>query len=378
MTKAPPQPWHLLFVVGTRPEIIKMSPVIRAAEAHDDVTFTICHTNQHYDEEMSAVFFETLGLSNPAENLGVGSGGHAQQTADALTEIDSLLDIYEPDVVVAQGDTNAVLSAALATSKAPALFAHVEAGLRSGDQAMPEEVNRALADDVADLLFAPTETARENLQNEGIEDGVFVTGNTIVDACEENLAIAKRKSTIHDALSLEEPYAVATIHRPRNTDSTARLHAILSALASLPFPVVLPAHPRVAAKIDTWSEGDPTALTVTEPLDYVDFLSLLADARVVVTDSGGVQEEASILEVPCLTVRPNTERPETVAHGVNELVTPDALGDRLRTLFEDAEARAAMRGAPTLYGDGTAGTQIIDRICTALEPPGQRATATAE
>ncbi len=343
-----------------------MAPVIRAAEENDAVALTVCHTNQHYDAELSAVFFENLGLPQPAENLGVGSGGHADQTATGLTEIDALIDAYEPDVVLAQGDTNAVLAAALAASKRKPLFAHIEAGIRSDDQEMPEEVNREIADDVSDLLFAPTATARDNLHAEGIDEGVFVTGNTVVDACQNNVQIAARESTIFDDLDLEEPYAVATIHRPRNTDTEARLRTILDALDGVDFPVLLPAHPRVAEKIEAWDEGPKRSLTVIEPLDYLDFLKLLSNARVVVTDSGGVQEEASILEVPCLTVRPNTERPETVEAGVNELLTPAEVRPRLSAVFSDAATRASMQGHTDIYGDGTAGEQIVAHICSAL------------
>ncbi|WP_435360920.1 non-hydrolyzing UDP-N-acetylglucosamine 2-epimerase [Haloarchaeobius sp. DFWS5] len=360
---------HLLFVVGTRPEIIKMAPVIRAAEAREDVRSTLVHTNQHYDEELSGVFFETLGLAAPDENLGIGSSSHAQQTADGLVAIDDVLTEYEPDVVYAQGDTNAVLSTALAASKRETTFAHVEAGIRSGDWSMPEEVNRVLADGVSDLLFAPTEVAAENLQEEGIDTNVFVSGNTVVDACLENARIATRASTILDEFGLSTgSYAVATIHRPGNTDDTDRLHAILAALDTADCPVVLPAHPRTRDAIDDWEDGPSGSLRVVDPLGYLDFLQLLSSARVVVTDSGGVQEEAAILEVPCLTVRENTERPETVDAGVNELVTPETVGDRLATVLTDDGVFESMRGHPELYGDGRAGERIVDRTLAELEP----------
>ncbi|WP_435317056.1 non-hydrolyzing UDP-N-acetylglucosamine 2-epimerase [Haloarchaeobius sp. TZWSO28] len=358
---------QFLFVVGTRPEIIKMASVIRVAWDRPAVDCVLVHTNQHYDEELSDVFFRTLQLPEPDENLGVGSDSHARQTASGLVAIDEVIESYDPDVVFAQGDTNTVLSAALATSKREPLFAHVEAGIRSGDQSMPEEVNRILVDDVSDLLFAPTTVAADNLSDEGISENVFVTGNTVVDACRENAQIAAKESTILERFDYTPgEYAVATIHRPHNTDDPGRLRSILDVLDAAACPVVLPAHPRTHDAIDGWKRGSAGSVRVVEPLDYLDFLKLLSNARVVVTDSGGVQEEASILQVPCLTVRNNTERPETLDAGVNELVTPATLGDRLSTLLRDDEVHESMRGSPDLYGDGSAGTQIVERTLRTL------------
>lgn len=365
----PPADCRFLFVVGTRPEIIKLGPVFRAAADRPALDCTLVHTNQHYDEAMSDVFLDAMDLPAPDVELGVGSGGHAEQTAAGLRGIDECFEEYDPDVVLAQGDTNAVLSTALAASKRDVLFAHVEAGIRSGDESMPEEVNRVLADDVADLLFAPTETAAANLREEGLTTSVHVTGNTVVDAIRAHVDEAVLESEIRERVGVaDRPYAVATIHRPRNTDDRSRLHRILDALDNAVAPVVLPAHPRVAEGIAAWPGGLDGALVVVDPLEYVAFLSLLREANAVVTDSGGVQEEASVFEVPCLTVRSNTERPETVLVGVNELVEPSTVGDRLDALLSDPALRASMRGHPDLYGDGQAAERIVSACVEAVAP----------
>ena len=358
---------EVVAVVGTRPEIIKMAPVVRALEARDGLEMRLVHSGQHYDDELSGTFFETLSLPAPDARLDVGSGDHHTQTADALAALGDLLDARRPDAVLAQGDTNPVLAAALATSKHDARFGHVEAGIRSFDRSMPEEVNRVLADRVSDWLFAPTETAVENLAAEGIEEGVVQTGNTVVDACLRHRDIAAERSTALERFGLSPGnYVLATIHRPRNTDHEGRLQTIVAALDAVERPVVLPAHPRVRTAMDrldcTWGDS----LSVVDPVDYLDFLHLLSAARFVVTDSGGVQEEASILEVPCLTVRPNTERPETVAAGVNELVAPAELSARMGDL-ERGDRLAAMVGAPDLYGDGRAGERIVEAVARRLE-----------
>jgi UDP-N-acetylglucosamine 2-epimerase (non-hydrolysing) len=350
---------ELAVVVGTRPEIIKMAPVVRAAEGRFDLH--LVHTGQHYDDELSAAFFEALDLPTPDENLAIGSGSQAEQTASALVGIESMLVERDPAAALALGDTNAVLSTALAASKLPTRFGHVEAGLRSFDRTMPEEVNRVVADHVADFSFAPTAKAVEHLEAEGVTAGVYETGNTVVDACREHAPLAAERSDALDRFDLDPgAYVVATIHRPNNTDDPERLRTIVETLDDASAPVVLPAHPRTTTVLDGMGYEPSGSLRLVDPLDYLDFLSLLDSARVAVTDSGGVQEEASILEVPCLTVRPNTERPETVAAGVNDLVEPDELGDRLATLLTDDDARAAMTGAPDLYGDGSAGEHIVD------------------
>lgn len=350
----------VIVIVGTRPEIIKTAPVIRAAHAVDRIELTLVHTNQHYDTELSDVFFETLGLDSPSVDLNVGSGTQVEQIADGIIGIERVLIDHEPDIVLAQGDTNAVLSTAIAASTLPVTFGHIEAGIRSGNRSMPEEINRILADQAAAMLFAPTEDAASNLADEGIEAGVHVTGNTIVDACRTHVRLAEAHSDILERHALDtNGFVVSTIHRPQNTNDSARLHAILSALDDAPIPVIFPAHPRVQQAINELDYEPAGTLHIIDPLDYLDFLALLSNAQFIVTDSGGIQEEASILQRPCLTVRPDTERPETINAGVNELVEPGVLPASLRRLHSDAEARTAMTGHPDLYGDGQAGERIV-------------------
>lgn len=327
----------------------------------------ILHTGQHYDEELNDVFFEGLNLPQPDEWLGVGSGTQGEQTGKALQGIEKSIERSSPDAVIALGDTNAVLSAAIATSKMSPKFAHLESGIRSFDRSMPEEVNRVLADRVTDFAFAPTETAVDYLQEEGITKNVWMVGNTVVDACFEHAPIAEEKSSILPRLNLEEgEYAVATIHRPRNTDNGDRLRRIIEGLDDQSFPVVLPVHPRTREALNNLDGAPDGALKLTDPLDYLDFLKLLKSARVAVTDSGGVQEEASILEVPCLTVRPNTERPETVEAGVNRLLEPIELETELSYVYQDATVANEMTGHPDLYGDGSAAERIISVLIDEL------------
>jgi len=309
---------------------------------------------------MSADFFKALDLESPDEYLGVGSGSQAEQTADGLVAIERLLEAREPEAVIAQGDTNAVLSTAIGASKLPVEFGHIEAGIRSHDRSMPEEINRTLADHVADLCFAPTTVAVEHLSAEGINDGVYETGNTIVDACLEHHSIAESESEILSEFQLTAgEYAVATIHRARNTDDCTRLRTILKAFDSQEFPVVFPCHPRSKTVIDALGFQPSGSLILVDPLDYLDFLKLEANARLIVTDSGGVQEEASILGIPCLTVRPNTERPETIQAGVNRLIEPMSVREAMEELFFDDDRHREMQGAQTLYGDGTSAEKIV-------------------
>lgn len=354
------------IVVGTRPEFIKMAPVVRSIQSSDELELRLIHTGQHYDDSLSKMFFETLALPAPNRYLDVGSGTHSEQTGKAMMAIEHDINEQSPVVVLAEGDTNAVLSAALAVSKLDTLFGHVEAGIRSYDRTMPEEINRVVADHVSDLLFAPTSVAKKNLAAEGIIDGVHITGNPVVDACQTHSEIAAQQSDILDHLAIEPgKYVAATIHRPRNTDDSDRLRHIVTALDAMPFPVILPAHPRTSEALERIGFEPTESLQLLEPLGYLDFLRLLMEARVVVTDSGGIQEEASILEVPCLTVRPNTERPETIEAGVNELVSPDALANRLPRVYETEADQ--MVGAPHLYGEGIAGEQIVEIIEAQLD-----------
>ncbi|HII90752.1 MAG TPA: UDP-N-acetylglucosamine 2-epimerase (non-hydrolyzing) [Methanosarcina sp.] len=312
----------LAIILGTRPEIIKMSPIIRECEKQG-IEYYILHTGQHYSYEMDKIFFEQLKLPQAKYNLDVGSGPQGKQTAKMLSGIEEILVKDRPDVVLVQGDTNTVLAGALAASKLHIKIGHVEAGLRSFDRTMPEETNRIIADHISDYLFAPTETSRKYLLNEGIpEEKIFITGNTIVDAAYQNLEISRSGADVLEKLGLKEKeYFAATAHRAENVDSKERLGGILSGFSQIyrefGLPIIFPAHPRTVKMIGEFDLKVPEGTRLIEPLGYLEFLQLESGARLILTDSGGVQEEACILKVPCMTLRDNTERPETVEVGAN-------------------------------------------------------------
>lgn len=349
----------IAIVLGTRPEIIKMSPVIRACEVQN-MEYFILHTGQHYSYTMDRVFFEQLGLPEATYNLDVGSGTHGEQTGKILTGVEQVLQNEQPDVVLVEGDTNTVLAGALAASKLHIKVGHVEAGLRSYDRSMPEEINRVLTDHCSDILFAPTETARQLLLGEGIpEEKIFVTGNTIVDAVYQNLGLANRQRGVLTDLELEpKRYFLVTAHRQENVDVKERFDGILTGLERITkeygIPVIYPIHPR-ARKMLQHFELKPDGLELIEAVDYLAFLQLESQAKLVLTDSGGVQEETCILQVPCVTLRDNTERPETIAVGSNVLAgtDPEKIVECTSLMVE----RATEWANP--FGDGTAGDQIV-------------------
>lgn len=351
---------QIAIVLGTRPEIIKLSPIIRECE-RTDLPYTVIHTGQHYSDELDTVFFEQLELPAPDYNLDIGSASHGEQTGQMLIEIERVLLEIKPDIVLVQGDTNSVLAGAIATSKLDCELGHVEAGLRSFDRKMPEETNRVVADHVADYLFAPTETAAEYLLDEGRpKEVIHVTGNTVVDAVQQNKKIATHKSEILDELALTpENYAVMTAHRAENVDDPERFADLLDGVAGVAteydFEVIYPIHPRAEERLDSFDVAIPDQVRLVEPLDYLDFLTLQANAGLILTDSGGIQEEACILQVPCVTLRDSTERPETLEVGANVLagVDPEAISDAATTML-DAE-----RDWTNPYGDGDAAARIL-------------------
>ncbi len=312
----------IAIILGTRPEIIKMSPIIRECEKQG-IEYYILHTGQHYSYEMDKIFFDQLKLPQAKYNLDIGSGKHGEQTAKMLSGIEEILIKDRPDVVLVQGDTNTVLAGALAASKLKIKIGHVEAGLRSFDRTMPEETNRIIADHISDYLFAPTETSRKYLLNEGIPDKkIFVTGNTVVDAAYQNLEISKNGADILKELGLKEKeYFAATAHRAENVDSRERLGGILNSFSQIyrefGLPIVFPINPRTAKMIREFGLKLPEGIRLIKPLGYLEFLQLESGSRLILTDSGGVQEESCILKVPCVTLRDNTERPETVDVGAN-------------------------------------------------------------
>lgn len=350
----------IAIILGTRPEIIKMSPVIRACEKQN-LDYCIIHTGQHYFYEMDRVFFEELELPQPEYNLDVGSGTHAEQTGKIMIGVERVLKNVKPDIILVEGDTNTVMAGALAAAKLHIKVGHVEAGLRSYDRRMPEEINRIVADHVSDYLFAPTEKAKQNLLREGVEeDKIFVTGNTIVDAVYQNLEIAKRKVNVLKDLGLKpKEYFLVTAHRQENVDVKERLKGILNGLELIheefSMPVVFPIHPRTRRRIREFGLS-LDGVTVNDPLGFLEFLQLEANARLVLTDSGGVQEETCILGVPCVTLRDNTERPETLEVGSNIIV-----GTKREKILEGVKLMFNKENSwENPFGDGRAGEKIIE------------------
>jgi len=345
-------------VLGTRPEIIKTSPFVRAAiGANHQVE--IIHTGQHYSDDMNESFFRALAVPEPVANLHVGSLSHGAMTGRMIEGLERELSQRLPDAVIVQGDTNSVLAGGLAAAKLGIPVGHIEAGLRSDDSKMPEEINRVLVDHLSTWLFAPTEHAASRLRREGIPDSqIAVTGNTIVDAVQDAARIAGSRNTLEGLDLAPSQYVLATIHRQENTDDARRFQSILDGLgrikAELGLKVVLPAHPRARARIKSQAlttEG----IDIIPPQDYLDFVQLEANASVIITDSGGLQEEACILGVPCVTARDSTERPETIEIGANRLVGADA--EQITTAAR--EACKSTRSWKQPFGPTGSGERIV-------------------
>jgi len=312
-----------ICVAGARPNFMKIKPVLAALERRG-VEVILVHTGQHYDQAMSATFFDELDLRPPDIHLGNGSGSHAEQTARVMTAFEPVVDTYRPDVVVVVGDVNSSMACAIVAAKAGALVAHVEAGLRSRDWSMPEEINRVVTDRVSDFLLAPSADAVANLTAEGYRpDQIHLVGNVMIDTLRANLARAEARPVLSELGLAAGGYGLVTLHRPANVDDPAVLRDLLSALDQLAtdLPLIFPVHPRTRANIEQLRLHEDIRLL--DPLGYLDFLALEAQSRLVLTDSGGVQEETTALGVPCLTLRDNTERPITVEHGTNTLVGRD-------------------------------------------------------
>lgn len=354
---------NVMIVLGTRPEIIKLSPVIRACERHR-IEYSVIHTGQHYSDSLDSVFFEQLELPTPEYHLGVGSDSHGQQTAAMIAGIEEIILETEPDVLLVQGDTNSVLAGAIAASKLDVELGHVEAGLRSFDREMPEETNRILTDHTADYLFAPTAESKQYLLDEGIDEArIDVVGNTVVDSVHQNQSLATEKSNVLDALDLTpEQYVLLTAHRAENVDSPDRFRGLLAGVSEtsrhLDAEVIYPIHPRAENNLEEFDIAVPESVRVVEPQDYLDFLKLQANAQLILTDSGGVQEEACVLQVPCVTLRDNTERPETVDVGANELAGTEP--ERIVQNVLDVIDRPTDWENP--FGDGTTSEQILETI----------------
>ena len=347
----------MVHIVGARPNFMKAAPVVAAAAASAR-THLIVHTGQHYDPALSKVFFDDLEMPQPDRNLGVGSGTHAGQTAALMVALESTFEELQPALVVVYGDVNSTLAAALVAAKLHLPVAHVEAGLRSFDRTMPEEVNRVLTDQLASLLLVTSPEGMDLLAEEGVpSERARLVGNPMIDTL---VRFRDRlDSGVADQHGLRGRYGIVTLHRPRNVDDRGRAEAIVTSLHAIAttIPLLFPVHPRGRAVLDAAGLGTSADLHVTEPLGYLDFMSLVAHASLVITDSGGIQEETTILGVPCLTVRPNTERPITVTQGTNRLVEPAEL---------EAAAAAALAAewapASIELWDGRAGERIAAEI----------------
>lgn len=381
---------HCLSVVGARPNFMKVAPLHRALQQHDGFRSTIVHTGQHYDDQMSDVFFRQLGLPAPDLHLGVGSGSHAAQTARVMEAFEQVVQAEAPDLVVVVGDVNSTLAGALVAAKLQVEVAHVEAGLRSGDRRMPEEVNRLLTDRLADYLFVTEQSGVAHLQAEGVpEEKVFLVGNLMIDALVQCREAAARRTPAEDLGVVGHPYVLMTMHRPGNVDHERGARRLLETIEGIAAerPVVFPMHPRTRARFETFglmkTLTSLRAVYVLEPQGYLEFLRLMEEARVVVTDSGGIQEETTFLGVPCLTLRENTERPVTIEQGTNELVplVPSRVVERVRDV---AEAPPEGPGnCPPLWDGQAAGrivqvleAQLMPRGAPAASPPSSSAEAT--
>ncbi|HEY5386843.1 MAG TPA: UDP-N-acetylglucosamine 2-epimerase (non-hydrolyzing) [Thermoleophilia bacterium] len=368
-------PFRIVVVAAARPNFMKVAPVMAAVEAWNasdgvPVRFsqTLVHTGQHYDPGLSDVFFRQLGLPEPGYHLGTGSGSHAAQTAAVLQSLEPVLQKERPGLVVVVGDVNSTIAAALCAAKLHIPVAHVEAGLRSGDRSMPEELNRLLTDQLADLLFTTERSAGDNLAREGVDPAkVHFVGNTMIDTLERLLPQARGGEVLARLGLAARDYGLVTLHRPSNVDDAAQLRALVAVLrrAAARLPLVWPVHPRTRARLDELlaEDGGPAdqRLRLTEPLGYLDFLQLMDGARLALTDSGGIQEETTVLGVPCLTLRTTTERPVTVAEGTNRLIDPYDAAAIASAVDEVLAAPMPAAVRPKLW-DGHAADRVVAAI----------------
>lgn len=350
----------IAIILGTRPEIIKMAPLVRLCQKKRCQYFII-HTNQHYSFNLDKIFFKELNLPLPKYNLKIGSGAHGEQTGKMLIKIEGVLRKERPTLALVEGDTNTVLAGALSAAKLQIKVGHLEAGLRSYFKEMPEEINRILTDHCSDFLFAPTKTAQNILLSEGIaKEKIFTVGNTIVDAVRQNLKIAKKKSRALKMLNLEpRQYFLVTLHRQENVDDKKRLKNILQGLElvcqTFKQPMIFPIHPRTLKMAEFFNLALPKRITIIKPVGFLDFLNLEANSSMVLTDSGGVQEETCILKVPCVTLRDNTERPETLRVKSNLLAGADP-GQILKGVKIMLKRKRNWRNP---FGDGRTAEKII-------------------
>ncbi len=354
----------IAIILGTRPEIIKLAPIVKEAERRG-LDYYVLHTGQHYNFELDTKIFEDLEIPPPKYNLGVGGKPYRMQVGNMVREIMSILNKDMPDVVIVQGDTNSVLAGALAANKLNIVLAHLEAGLRSHDLSMPEEVNRILTDHISDLLLAPTKQAEEYLKEEGVEEQkICYTGNTVADAIKQNIDIAHKKSQILDELGLSSgKYVLITAHRAENVDVESRFRGIIDGLRlvaqDMGLPIIYSLHPRAKKRLEEFKIDVPAEIRLIDSMGYLDFIKLQSSAKLIITDSGGLQEEACMLHIPCVTVRDNTERPETVEIGANVLAgtNPEKILSAARLMISKN-----LSGLKSPYGDGDAAEKTLDML----------------
>lgn len=352
----------IAIVVGTRPEIIKMSPIIQEL-TYRKIDYFIIHTGQHYYYFMDKIFFEQLKILEPKYNLEVGSGTHAEQIGKMLIELENVFIQERPDIILVEGDTNSVFAAALAASKLHIKIGHVEAGLRSYNKRMPEELNRIMVDHMSDILFAPTEKSKNNLLNESVTGEIIVTGNTIVDVILNNKVISDKYDYVIKRLNLKfNNYILITLHRPESVDNIDNLNKIIESLNKIikieRLPLIFPIHPRTLKKIKEFNIKIPEDILIIDPVGFLEFIYLERNARLIITDSGGIQEEACILKTPCITIREETERPETIEIGANVITgyEPNKIVDAFIKMINKKDKW------DNPFGNGTAAKQIVDTI----------------
>lgn len=346
---------QIIHVVGARPNFMKVAPVLAALGRRPTIHQSLVHTGQHYDYNMSEVFFQQLGIPRPDVNLDVGSGSHAQQTAEIMTRFETVVRDSRPDLVLVYGDVNSTVAAALVCAKLLIPVGHVEAGLRSGDRTMPEEVNRLVTDQLSDILFTPSEDGNFNLAREGVRaERVHMVGNVMIDTLVRCLPLQRAP----EGVVAEGRFVLVTLHRPSNVDDPRQLSALVDALSEVAkeVPVLFPVHPRTRPLLGLATRSLPAGLRILEPLGYLEFLYLQSRATAVVTDSGGIQEETTYLRVPCLTLRENTERPITATIGSNLVIGRDT--GRLKTELERVLRGEGKRGELPPLWDGHAGERI--------------------
>jgi UDP-N-acetylglucosamine 2-epimerase (non-hydrolysing) len=359
----------IMNIVGARPNLPKIAPLICEMKRHSKIEPILVHTGQHYADELNGIFFREMGIPAPHVNLEVGSASHAVQTGEILKRVEPVLIDQRPDLVLVVGDVNSTIAVSLAAAKLGIRVGHVEAGLRSFDRSMPEEINRVLTDALAQYLFVTEEDAIQNLEREGRpRESIFFVGNVMIDSLHNFLPLAK-KSRIVEELGLARgqtwcDFAVLTLHRPSNVDSTDKLRQLLSAIDSIAeqLPVIFPVHPRTERQLVQAGFVKHSSLRVIQPLGYLDFLCLLSRARIVLTDSGGIQEETTALGVPCLTLRESTERPVTITQGTNLLVGTDPA--RIVRAARDVLASKEKVGLVPPLWDGHAAERIVNTLCS--------------